>query len=196
MRMPHLESERLLIRPFLMSDLEAVYDLLDVQLAEADVGTEGVLALAERERWLQWSVLNEQALAYLKQPPYGDRAIVLKATGAIVGACGYVPCFGPFGQLQSAGGSAPTGLCSTEFGLYYAVSPARQGQGIATEAAGLLVAYAFERLNLERIIATTSYENLASTRVMEKLGMRIERNPFPEPPWFQVVGVLDYPVAR
>ncbi len=195
MRMPRLESDRLLIRPFLLADLEAAYDLLDVQLAGADVGTEGVMSRAEREGWLQWSVLNEEALAYLKQPPYGDRAIVLKATGAIVGACGYVPCFGPFGQLPSVGGSA-TGLCSTEFGLYYAVSPARQGQGIATEAAGLLVAYAFEQWNLGRIIATTSYENLASTRVMEKLGMRIERNPFPEPPWFQVVGILDHPAPR
>jgi hypothetical protein len=27
--------------------------------------------------------------------------------------------------------------------------------------------------------------------VMRKLGMRIERNPLPEPPWLQIVGVLD-----
>jgi hypothetical protein len=30
-------------------------------------------------------------------------------------------------------------------------------------------------------------------RVMQKLGMRIEHNPLPEPPWFQVGGVLDNP---
>ena len=30
-------------------------------------------------------------------------------------------------------------------------------------------------------------------RVMRKLGMRIERNPSPEPHWLQVVGVLERP---
>jgi len=32
--------------------------------------------------------------------------------------------------------------------------------------------------------------------VMRKLGMRIERNPLPEPHWLQIVGVLDHPSAR
>jgi hypothetical protein len=29
--------------------------------------------------------------------------------------------------------------------------------------------------------------------VMRKLGMRIERNPFPDPPWLQVVGFIEQP---
>jgi hypothetical protein len=28
---------------------------------------------------------------------------------------------------------------------------------------------------------------------MRKLGMRLARNPWPQPFWFQVVGVLDHP---
>jgi ribosomal-protein-alanine N-acetyltransferase len=195
MRLPVLESERLLIRPFTLADIEAVHDLLDVQLRDASTGTEGTLSLTERERWLRWAVLNEQALAYLMQPPYGDRAIVQRGSGQIVGACGYVPCFGPFGQVPSGGG-APAGHNSTEFGLYYAVAPAMRGQGIATEAARLLVGAAFEQLNLARVVATTDHDNRASIRVMERLGMRIEHNPYPEPHWFQVVGILDNPSAR
>jgi hypothetical protein len=31
---------------------------------------------------------------------------------------------------------------------------------------------------------------------MEKLGMRIEQNPSPEPPWFQIVGNLDHQNRR
>jgi len=54
-----------------------------------------------------------------------------------------------------------------------------------------VVDYAFDRLRLKRIIATTAYDNLASIGVMRKLGMRIERNPLPEPRWLQVVGVLE-----
>jgi hypothetical protein len=28
---------------------------------------------------------------------------------------------------------------------------------------------------------------------MRRLGMRIDRNPYPDPPWFQVVGILENP---
>lgn len=38
----------------------------------------------------------------------------------------------------------------------------------------------------------SGYDNLASIGVMKKLGMRIEKNPLAEPPWLQIVGVLDF----
>src|SRR4051812_1559936 len=44
-----------------------------------------------------------------------------------------------------------------------------------------------------RIVAATEHDNLASIGVMRRLGMRIERNPDPEPHWFQTVGVLFNP---
>jgi ribosomal-protein-alanine N-acetyltransferase len=50
------------------------------------------------------------------------------------------------------------------------------GQGLASEAAQAALAYGFERVGLERIIALTRPENIASRRVMEKLGMRYEKN--------------------
>jgi [ribosomal protein S5]-alanine N-acetyltransferase len=46
-------------------------------------------------------------------------------------------------------------------------------------------------MGLRRVVATTTYDNEASMGVMRKLGMRIERNPFPDPPWLQVVGILE-----
>jgi hypothetical protein len=42
-------------------------------------------------------------------------------------------------------------------------------------------------------VATTEHANIASIGVMRKLGMRIERNSLSEPPWLQVVGVLEHP---
>ena len=77
------------------------------------------------------------------------------------------------------------------FGLFYAISPSYQCQGYASEATQALVNYAFQQLNIKRIIATTDYDNTGSMGVMRKLGMRIERNPLKEPPWLQVVGILD-----
>jgi [ribosomal protein S5]-alanine N-acetyltransferase len=49
-----------------------------------------------------------------------------------------------------------------------------RGRGYATEGAGALLRHAFESLDLHRVIATCQPENVASWRVMEKLGMRRE----------------------
>lgn len=195
LHMPDLETERLLVRPFCMDDLAAVHQLLDIDLSTADMGTEGAQPLEERKRWLEWSILNYEQLAMLYQPPYGDRAIVLKQTGRLIGACGFVPTLLPFEQLPSfqrtEAQRSPT-LNTAEVGLFYAVSPAHQRKGYAAEAARAMIDYGFEQLRLKRIIATTNYDNTASKGVMKKLGMRIETNPLPEPSWLQVVGVLDH----
>ncbi|HET7087649.1 MAG TPA: GNAT family N-acetyltransferase [Anaerolineae bacterium] len=190
--MPALETERLIIRPFAMDDLDAIHRILDVELAEVDFGSEEAKTLDARREWLRWTILNYDQLARLYQPPYGERAIVLKSSDELIGAAGYVPCLNVFGQLPVSGGTRD-GLTSTEFGLYYALSPAHHRRGYAAEAVRAMIDYAFRRLRLRRIIATTTYNNKASMGVMRKVGMRIEKNPFPDPPWLQVVGVLEAP---
>jgi len=194
MPVPPLETERLLIRPFTKADLDAIHQILDLDLLTADFGTEGANTRHEREQWVQWTILSYEELAKLNQPPYGDRAVVLKQTQQVIGACGFVPCFAPFGQLPSwraASQDAVAHFNSPEFGLFYALSPAYQRQGYATEATQALIDYAFTQLQLKRIVATTTSENVASIGVMRKVGMRIEKNPYPDPPWFQVVGILE-----
>jgi RimJ/RimL family protein N-acetyltransferase len=54
-----------------------------------------------------------------------------------------------------------------------------------------LVDYVFEHLRLKRVIATTDYEKFPSIGVIRKLGMRIEKNTYPEPPWLLVGGVME-----
>lgn len=120
--MPVLETARLLIRPFAMEDLPDVFRLFDVELGDADLRTDKMESLAERSQWLQWTVLNYVQLAKLRQPPYGDRAVVLKATGQLVGSCGFVPCLNAFEQVPGfTGGDPPTGpgRNAAEFGLFY-----------------------------------------------------------------------------
>ncbi len=194
MRMPPLETPRLIIRPFALDDLEAIHRILDVELREADFGNEAAKSLDERREWLQWTVMGYEQVAKLHQPPYGDRAIVLKQSNQVIGACGFVPCLNAFEQLPSLsrGGSiGPSGRTSTEFGLFYAIAPAHQRRGHAAEAAAAMVDYAFGTLHLGRVIATTTRDNVASMGVMRHLGMRIEENPYSDPPWLQVVGILD-----
>lgn len=189
----HIETARLQIRPFVSDDAPVIHRILDLAFGDGTRVADGD-ALRERQSWVRWNALNQQWHAQLHQPPYGDLAVVSKRAQTIIGAVGYVPCLNLFEQLPGlrATGDAEAPIYATpEVGLFWAIDPAHQGQGHATEAARALIDHAFARLRLKRIVATTAYENLASQRVMRKLGMRLERNPLPEPPWLQVVGVLD-----
>ena len=197
--MPTLETQRLVIRPFSMDDLHPMHRLLDVDLREVELGTVGAQKLPERAEWLQWTIMNYTQLAKLYQPPYGERAVVHKHTQQLIGVCGFVPCLDAFEQfavLSPTRRPSRHGLSTPEFGLFYAIMPAFRGQGYATEAAQALVDYAFQHLRLKRVIATTTYENAASMGVMRKIGMRIEKNPYPEPPWLQMVGVLENDASK
>ena len=56
----------------------------------------------------------------------------------------------------------------------YSMHPAYQGRGYATEAAGALIDRLFDRLHVHRVAATLDPENVASARVLERLGFRYE----------------------
>ncbi len=191
MHIPTLQTQRLSIRRFDLSDLDTLYQILDVELE----GNTSEQALLDRQQWLEWSVRNYAALERLHQPPYGDRAIVLRSSGELIGACGLAPVLLPFAQipaLRPVGVPPSTPVRNTsEIGLYWAISSRHQRRGYATEAGAALIRFAFAELGLQRIIATTTYDNTASIGVMRKLGMSIEHNPLSEPIFMQVVGVLE-----
>jgi RimJ/RimL family protein N-acetyltransferase len=186
---PILVTERLMIRPLRPDDLDDCHRLYreiswdDTSLPEAE-------NRARRASWIDWSIANYRELERLHQPPLGDRAIADRASGRLIGLIGLVPCLAPFGQLPSQG-ATENARASSELGLFWAISPARQGLGLASEAARALVDHLFKVRRVERLIATTDYDNPASMGVMRRLGMTLERNPFPDPFYLQVVGRLE-----
>jgi ribosomal-protein-alanine N-acetyltransferase len=186
--MPVLHTARLDIRVVREDDLDACHRLYD-DIGWSDRSLSEPARRERRRSWLGWSIANARELARLHQPPLGDRAVVDRATGGFVGMVGFVPALGPFAQLPRFGGR-PVARQTSEIGLFWAVSPVWQRKGIATEAAAAMVAYAFDTLQLERIIATTEHDNHASQGVMRALGMSLERNPSRDPAYFQTVGVL------
>lgn len=58
--------------------------------------------------------------------------------------------------------------------MFYALAPQYWGRGYATEAASAVMTFAFEQLEVHRIAATTHPDNVASRRIMQKLGMEYE----------------------
>jgi ribosomal-protein-alanine N-acetyltransferase len=180
-----LETTRLIIRAFTLADADTYSRLLDEAFGAGAYGSGD-----ERRVIFEHQVAADAGLALLHQPPYGDRAIVLRETGETVGSVGFAPCLMPFGLLPSF---ETTDRFTSEIGLFWALFPKHQGLGYATEAAAAMVSYAFDVLRLRRIVATTEHDNKRSLDVMRRLGMRIERNPGSEPAWLQSVGLLDSP---
>lgn len=188
-KIPVLETDRLKIRPFLKIDLEPLLQI------KANIGwinphLSKTQQFVEQERWLNWNILNYEHLAKLAQPSYGDLAVTLKENGQLIGSVGLVPCLDVYSQLPSFG-SQENCLATPEVGLLWLIDTVYQGKGYATEATQALIHHAFGSMRLKRLIATTEHSNLASQAVMHKLGMNVEQNPFPNPPWLQTVGILD-----
>lgn len=186
--MPPLETERLLIRPFADGDLPAL---------RAVLGVVGAGAEAAVERYLRHGVLNATVLTELGQPPYGDRGVVLRASGELIGVAGLVPAYGPFDQLRPVDEqpprSRPVAFHRPQVGLFYHLHPDQRGHGYASEAARALVDFAFGSMHVAHVVATTERDNLASQAVMRHLGMRLHENALDEPDWFQLVGILENP---
>ena len=83
-------------------------------------------------------------------------AMVHRASGTVVGSCGYKAPPGPEGVVEIA----------------YGVVPDYQGKGFATEAAEALVAFAFNSGRVRVARAHTLPQPNASTRVLAKCGFR------------------------
>lgn len=82
-----------------------------------------------------------------------------KVDNEVIGFCGLQPLDG-----------------TSEIEIGWWLARARWGQGFATEAAREALRDAFERVGLERIVAIAQAANRASIHIMEKLGMRYERD--------------------
>jgi RimJ/RimL family protein N-acetyltransferase len=182
-RIPPLETQRLVIRELTMDDLESIINLFNRSLGW-DMSTEKL------QRWLQWTVLGYDMFSMLDEPHYGERAITLKETGVFVGAVGIVPYRETFNQVK-AFNRAPHDPATAEVGLFWAIHPNHQRNGYAPEAARAVMDYLFTQEKLGRIIATTGYENTPSQKVMQKLGMTVQRLEEPQPPDQFVVGVIE-----
>jgi ribosomal-protein-alanine N-acetyltransferase len=86
--------------------------------------------------------------------------LVHKESGQMIGFCGLQPLV-----LDE--------VAEIEIGWWLAQD--RWNQGFATEAAREALRDGFERAGLKRIVSVAMPENLASIHIMEKLGMRFER---------------------
>lgn len=151
---PEIETARLHLQQHSASDLDELYLIRsDPEVMRFITG-----APATKEQTLEG--LNKH-LNRWAEFGFGSWAIRFKNDPAIVGWCG-------LDFLDT----------TTEIEVGYGLAKKYWGLGIATEAAEASLRFGFEQLNLERIVAVAYPQNIASRRVMEKLGMKYVREGF------------------
>ena len=142
------ETKRLLLRPFKWTDLADLHRLYSSKEVMRYVIDPRDLR-GSRERLEKHSADRETY-------GFGLFAAILKAKDMFIGRCGLDPVIKD-GELQGD--------------LAWMFFPDYWGRGLATEFGRKMIDIAFSRLGLSRVFATAHVNNIASIRVMEKLGM-------------------------
>lgn len=140
------ETERLILRKFVAEDAEAVYRM------RSDAATMRFIRepqnRAETDSWLKL------VSGLWEKERLGFCAVIEKSSNELIGWCG-------LWRLKETG----------EIEVGYAINKKSWGQGYAFEASHRFLEYGFGELDLDEIVAVARPENIASRRVMEKLGM-------------------------
>lgn len=155
-----IETERLFFRPLTQADADALHGLWTDAGVREHLWDGEIIAREKTEEVVR------RSRELFETAGLGLWAVLPRAGEALAGFCGYWYFRDP-----------------PELELLYGIAVERWGMGLATEAARAMLRYGFEVLGFEHVAASTDAANTASVRVLEKLGMRLEKR--------AVVGGLD-----
>ncbi len=146
-------TKRLIIRTFAEPDRERLIALARDPLVMRYIGRPAG-GSGERTRE-EAEAMFERLLERGRTHPYSMWALTERGEDTLIGWCG----------MQDLPGSA-----DVEIG--WILDSGYWGRGYATEAARAVLAYGFDRIALETIVAVAMPANVKSTNVMRRLGMR------------------------
>jgi RimJ/RimL family protein N-acetyltransferase len=148
-----LETERLLIRRFTPEDLPRLIEMRsdpEVNIYLGGTKLQNPEAITKR---------MQVYIDCYEKFGFGVCAMIWKETGETIGWSGLMP-LGDTGEIE----------------VGYGMIKEFWGRGIGLECAKAWLDYGFREKKLERIVAVAYPENKGSWRIMEKLGMKYEKN--------------------
>ena len=148
-----LETERLQLRPLAMSDFDALFQLHQDDAMQRFFGDGHRYTADESRTWLEWHV------GMWELEGYSFFAVTLRPDDSFIGWLGLNKVL-----------DDPDLVGATEIGWF--IDRRHWGQGLATEGAREALAFGFDTLGLDRIVARYRTDNVGSGRVMQKIGMR------------------------
>jgi RimJ/RimL family protein N-acetyltransferase len=148
-----LETERLILRTYRLSDFEDHFKLCaDPEMMRYLIGGK---PLSRLEAWRHMAFL----VGHWELLGYGYFAAVEKASSRFVGRIGF---------------TNPEGWPGFEVG--WTIAPEFQGRGFATEGGRFLLDYAFNKMGRDHVISVIHRDNKPSIKVAERLGEKLERS--------------------
>lgn len=147
-----LETNRLLLRELNAGDADNFFNLNLNPNVIKYTGDASFKSVKEAQKFL------ENYHDY-KLNGYGRWAVIHKEKKQFIGWCGL-----KFDRMEN----------ETDIGFRFFEDV--WNMGFATESAKACLAYGFEKLNLNRIIGRAMKENVASIKVLEKIGLEYERD--------------------
>lgn len=147
-----LETNRLLLREFKINDAQNFYELNLNQNVIKYTGNSAFKDLEEAKTFLE-------NYSDYRRNGYGRWAVINKSTQEFLGWCGL---------------KYDENLDKTDIGFRFFEH--FWNKGFATESAKACIDYGFEKLNLKTIIGRAMKENMASIKVLEKIGLQYQRD--------------------
>lgn len=146
-----LETDRILLRPFELKDAKAVFEFGSDELVQRYTGEPPLASIKEAENIIRNGMMKEYETI-----GYGRWAAVYKPDQRVIGFAGlkYLP------EIEE-----------TDLGFRFLSE--YWNKGLATECANALINYGLNDLNLHQIIAIAMKENVASNKVLAKIGMKL-----------------------
>jgi [ribosomal protein S5]-alanine N-acetyltransferase len=148
-----IETPRLILREFDRSDLPALTPIFaDPQVMK--FSTMGIYSISQTEKAIDHFIDSYNRLGF------GFWAVILKESNLLIGYCGLA-----IDRIDN----------QDEPEIGYRLNSKFWGKGFATEAASASIEYGFDRIKLPYILGAAQPKNIASVRVLKKLGMTFEK---------------------
>ena len=148
-----IETARLRLREVGLDDAPFILELLNDPAWLRYIGDRGVRTLEDARRYVE-----EGPLRMYADHGFGLYLVERRTDGAALGLCGLI---------------RRDTLPDVDIG--FALAAQFRGEGYAYEAAAATLRHARRPLGLERVVAIASPLNAASSRLLERLGLRFER---------------------
>ena len=153
----HIETDRLIIRDLEEYDAKGIFELDSDPKVHEFLGKNPIKTIQEDERII--NIIRQQYV----ENGIGRWAIIDKKTNDFIGWTGL-----KYEQKLRENFSY--------YDLGYRLRSKYWGKGIATEAAIESLKYGFEILNLDEICAAVNIDNLASDKILRKIGLHFIEN--------------------
>jgi len=147
-----ITTERLDICKLSLKDAPFILKLLNTPSWLRFIGDRNVHSVEDARSYLEKGYLKSYETL-----GYGFYLLKLKETGTPVGICGLI---------------RRDFLNDADIG--FALLPEYEGKGYGYESSNAVLRYAIQELGMKRIVAITDSENVASQKLLEKLGLKYE----------------------